>query len=65
MRIILFSKCVFRLGNMGGRGVLRRNYTGKKPVIIQHRTPDAANYYDHENVNSLKRRKKIFEERKY
>ena len=36
---------------MGGRGVLRRNYTGKKPVVIQHRTPDAANYYDHENVS--------------
>uniref|UniRef100_A0A1B0G3J3 Ig-like domain-containing protein n=1 Tax=Glossina morsitans morsitans TaxID=37546 RepID=A0A1B0G3J3_GLOMM len=33
-----------------GRGVLRRNYTGKKPVVIQHRTPDAVNYYDHENV---------------
>lgn len=42
---------IFRLGNVGGRGVLRRNYTGKKPVVIQHRTPDAANYYDHENVS--------------
>lgn len=41
----------FFLGNVGGRGVLRRNYTGKKPVVIQHRTPDAANYYDHENVS--------------
>lgn len=41
----------FFLGNVGGRGVLRRNYTGKKPVLIQHRTPDAANYYDHENVS--------------
>ncbi|XP_037948112.1 uncharacterized protein LOC119679688 [Teleopsis dalmanni] len=35
--------------SVGGRGVLRRNYTGKKPVLIQHRTPDAVNYYDHEN----------------
>lgn len=37
-------------GNVAGRGILRRNYTGKKPALIQHRTPDAANYYDHENV---------------
>ncbi|XP_058985408.1 immunoglobulin domain-containing protein oig-4 [Musca domestica] len=34
---------------VSGRGVLRRNYTGKKPVLIQHRTQDAVNYYDHEN----------------
>ncbi|ALC43713.1 CG7607, partial [Drosophila busckii] len=27
----------------------RRNYTGKKPVVIQHRSQDAVNYYDHEN----------------
>ncbi|EDW70892.1 immunoglobulin domain-containing protein oig-1 isoform X1 [Drosophila virilis] len=33
----------------GGRNVLRRNYTGKKPVVIQHRSQDAVNYYDHEN----------------
>uniref|UniRef100_A0A1B0A2H6 Ig-like domain-containing protein n=2 Tax=Glossina TaxID=44049 RepID=A0A1B0A2H6_GLOPL len=41
-----------------GRGVLRRNYTGKKPVVIQHRTPDAVNYYDHENVSTKKKKKK-------
>lgn len=35
----------------GSRGnTFRRNYTGKKPVLIQHRTQDAVNYYDHENV---------------
>ncbi|XP_055376877.1 immunoglobulin domain-containing protein oig-4 [Condylostylus longicornis] len=32
-----------------GRHAMRRNYTGKKPALIQHRTPDAVNYYDHEN----------------
>jgi len=37
-------------GSTGGRNVLRRNYTGKKPVVIQHRSQDAVNYYDHENV---------------
>ncbi|XP_049314184.1 immunoglobulin domain-containing protein oig-4 [Bactrocera dorsalis] len=34
---------------VGARGVLRRNYTGKKPVVIQHRSQDAVNYYEHEN----------------
>ncbi|EDW29453.1 GL22771 [Drosophila persimilis] len=33
----------------GGRNVLRRNYTGKKPVVIQHLSQDAVSYYDHEN----------------
>ncbi|XP_036326197.1 CAVP-target protein-like isoform X1 [Rhagoletis pomonella] len=37
------------IGTVGARGVLRRNYTGKKPVVIQHRSQDAVNYYDHEN----------------
>lgn len=32
------------------RGQHKYNFTGKKPVVIQHRTQDAVNYYDHENV---------------
>lgn len=45
------------LGSTGrGIGILRRNYTGKKPVVIQHRSQDAVSYYDHENVNT----KRIF-----
>lgn len=41
--------CYLILGRSIGRAMIR-NYTGKKPTVIQHRTPDAASYYDHEHV---------------
>lgn len=40
-----------RMGRMGGRRDGYRNYSGKTPVIIQHRTPAAVSYYDHKDVN--------------
>ncbi|XP_017133911.1 immunoglobulin domain-containing protein oig-4 [Drosophila elegans] len=56
-RIVLLCLCYLIFGDLiyiaaqrstAGK-TERRNYTGKKPVVIQHRSQDAVNYYDHEN----------------
>ncbi|XP_052845994.1 immunoglobulin domain-containing protein oig-4 [Drosophila gunungcola] len=56
-RIVLLCLCFLIFGDLiyiaaqrstAGK-TERRNYTGKKPVVIQHRSQDAVNYYDHEN----------------
>ncbi|EDV39316.1 uncharacterized protein Dana_GF25251 [Drosophila ananassae] len=57
-RIVLLGLCILLLGDpwpiaaqrsTGGKNVLRRNYTGKKPEVIQHLSQDATHYYGHEN----------------
>lgn len=40
-------------GRRDGRRDGYRNYSGKTPVIIQHRTPAAVSYYDHKDVKQI------------
>lgn len=50
--LIVFDNSIFAqrgAGRLGrGRGH-RRNYSGKQPTIIQHRSPEAITYYDHKD----------------
>lgn len=46
--LLFLTRCTFSQRRHIGRAMIR-NYSGKKPAIIQHRTADAASYYDHEH----------------
>lgn len=39
-----------RGGGKGGRGGRRGQYGSRMPILIQHRNPASANYYDHKDV---------------
>lgn len=60
MKCVVVFLVIFSLidaQRMGGRRDGRRdgyrNYSGKTPVIIQHRTPAAVSYYDHKDVKQF------------
>jgi hypothetical protein len=35
-----------------GRGVGRKGYSSRMPVLIQHRNPASASYYNHKDVST-------------
>lgn len=40
-----------RGGGKGARGGRRGQYGSRMPILIQHRNPASANYYDHKDVS--------------